>query len=120
MNSNLSERLRSSGRVFVVAAADLAHVGPAFGDPYPIDFVRRARVRGSDGARLQSVEAGDAEGFYQQLREERNARNVCGLPPIYVMLRLLGDARGILLDYAQCTADAQNGSFVSICGMLVC
>jgi len=104
---------------FVVAAADLAHVGPAFGDRYPMDFARRARVKGADDVTLQLIRDGDAEGFFQQLRDERDARKVCGLPPIYVMLRLLGDGRGTLLDYALCPADKQNTSFVSICGMLL-
>ena len=103
----------------VVAAADLAHVGPAFGDRYPMDFARRARVKGADEVMLQLIRDGDAEGFFQQLRDERDARKVCGLPPIYMMLRLLGDGRGTLLDYALCPADNQNTSFVSICGMLL-
>lgn len=103
----------------VVAAADLAHVGPAFGDRYPMDFARRARVKGADDAMLQLIRDGDAEGFFQQLRDERDARKVCGLPPIYMMLRLLGDGQGTLLDYTLCPADNQNTSFVSICGMLL-
>ncbi len=106
-------------RCVVVAAADLAHVGPAFGDPRPVDFVRRARVKGADEIMLQRICDGDAEGFFQQLRDERDSRNVCGLPPIYVMLRLLGAVRGTLLDYTLCPADSQNTSFVSICGMLL-
>jgi len=103
----------------VVAAADLAHVGPAFGDRYPMDFARRARVKGADEVMLQLICDGDAEGFFGQLLDDRDARKVCGLPPIYVMLRLLGDVRGTLLDYTLCPADSQNTSFVSICGMLL-
>ena len=113
-------RKAMSGRKsIVVAAADLAHVGPAFGDRYPMDFTRRARVKGADETMLQHVCDGDAEGFFQQVRDERNERKVCGLSPIYVMLRLLGDGRGTLLDYTLCPADNQNTSFVSICGMLL-
>ena len=109
----------SGRKSIVVAAADLAHVGPAFGDRYPMDFARRARVKGADETMLQHVCDGDAEGFFQQVRDERNERKVCGLSPIYVMLRLLGDGRGTLLDYTLCPADNQNTSFVSICGMLL-
>jgi len=111
-------RIVSERRCVVVAAADLAHVGPAFGDAYPVDFVRRARVKGADDAMLQAIGDGDETGFLRQLQEERDVRRVCGLPPIYVLLRILGETRGTLLDYTLCPADTQNGSFVSICGML--
>ena len=108
----------SERRSVVVAAADLAHVGPAFGDPYPVDFVRRAKVKGADEIMLQSVAAGDEAGFLRQLQDERDARRVCGLPPIYMLLRILGETEGTLLDYTLCPVDTQNGSFVSICGMV--
>jgi len=113
------QKVMAGRKTIVVAAADLAHVGPAFGDRYPMDFARRARVKGADDVMLQLICDGDAEGFFQQLRDERDARKICGLPPIYMMLRLLADGRGTLLDYALCPADNQNTSFVSICGMLL-
>lgn len=106
-------------RTLVVAAADLAHVGPAFGDPRPLDFAARARLQAADAELLARVVAGDAEGFLQRIRQEGDRRRICGLPPIYLALRLLGEAQGVQAGYDRCPADAQGGSWVSICGVLL-
>ena len=62
---------------------------------------------------------GRADGFFGQLRDERDQRRVCGLPPIYLTLKLLDDARGEVVDYEQCPADEMSGSLVSIAGVLL-
>jgi len=106
-------------RTLVVAAADLAHVGPAFGDPFPVDYVRYLRLQAADEVLLQTVLRPDAEAFYQTVAREGNRRNICGVPPIYMTLRMLeGDSVGELTGYERCPADAQNTSFVSICGVV--
>src|SRR5207248_2573323 len=89
-------------RTLVVAAADLAHVGPAFGDAEGFDATARAALARADAELLRAVCAGDAEGFLGQLRAERDRRKICGLPPIYLMLRLLGPATGEVVAYDQC------------------
>jgi hypothetical protein len=107
----------ASRRTMVVAAADLAHMGPAFGDSYGLDFIGRAQLRNADERLLETVRAGNAAAFFQQLQAERDRRHVCGLPPIYLTLRLLDDARGELAGYDLCPADTQGISFVSIAGV---
>jgi AmmeMemoRadiSam system protein B len=104
-------------RTLVVAAADLAHMGPAFGDPHGLDFVAQAQLRNADQRLLQAVYAGDAAGFFQQLKAEDDRRHVCGLPPIYLTLQLLGETRGAPAGYALCPADPRGLSFVSIAGV---
>jgi AmmeMemoRadiSam system protein B len=103
-------------RTLVVAAADLAHMGPAFGDPYALDFVAQAQLRNADERLLAAVYAGDAQAFFHNLKAEGDRRHVCGLPPIYLTLRLLGATRGEPAGYALCPADPQGMSFVSIAG----
>jgi hypothetical protein len=106
-------------RVFVIAAADLAHVGPAFGDGAPIDQPGRIRLREADQRLLHAAAWGRQDEFFGLLRAERDARRICGLPPIYLTLRLLGDeARGEVVGYEQCPADDGNNSLVSIAGMV--
>jgi AmmeMemoRadiSam system protein B len=105
-------------RTLVVAAADLAHVGPAFGDPYGLDFVAKAQLQNADERLLASVHAGDASGFFEQLKAEKDRRNVCGLPPIYLTLRLLEETRGEPAGYALCPADPQGMSYVTIAGVV--
>ena len=107
----------ASRRTLVVAAADLAHVGPAFGDPYGLDFVAQAQLRSADERLLAAIYAGDEEAFFEQLKAEANRRNVCGIPPIYLTLRLLGETVGEPAGYDQCPADPQGLSFVSIAGV---
>jgi hypothetical protein len=106
-------------RTLVVAAADLAHVGPAFGHPHGVDFVGRAKLRGADERLLETVYAGDAAAFFGEIQAEGDRRNVCGLPPIYLTLRLLGETRGEPAGYAVCPADPQGTSFVTIAGAVL-
>jgi len=106
-------------RVVAVAAADLAHVGPAFGDPLPIGEADRRSIADKDARLLEAVCQGSSPEFFGQLREERDRRRICGLPPIYLMLRFLESCRGAVVDYDQCPADADGGSLVSIAGVLL-
>jgi AmmeMemoRadiSam system protein B len=101
----------------VVAAGDLAHVGPAFGDPMPVDFAGRARLAAADDALIETICAGDATAFYRRIEVEKARRNVCGLAPIYLTLRLLGETTGERAGYERCPADQNGTSWVSICGV---
>ena len=112
-------KVTAGRRVLAVAAADLAHVGPAFGDDRPYDDDDRVRLAQKDEGLLRAICQGDAAGFFGQLREEQDARRICGLPPIYLMLRFLGDTRGEVVGYDQCPADPDGGSLVSIGGVLL-
>lgn len=106
-------------RAVVVAAADLAHVGPAFSDPFPIDRVRFAQLGAADEVLIQTLTDADPDAFFRQIAAEGDRRNICGLPPIYLTLRLLDSkARGELTGYNRCPADGQNTSFVSVCGVV--
>jgi AmmeMemoRadiSam system protein B len=91
----------SSRRVCLVAGVDLAHVGPRFGDPDPNTEASLAIVERADRAMLESVVAGDARGFFAQVAADRDARRICGLSPIYSLLRLLPEAPGRLIQYRQ-------------------
>ena len=106
-------------RTLIVAAGDLAHVGPAFGDRYPINVLEKARLSSADNELMSAIARGDAEGMFQQVKKEGDRRRICGLSSIYLALRLLGKARGEVTGYAQCPADEQGTSFVSICGIVL-
>jgi len=108
----------ASSRTIVVAAGDLAHVGPAFGDSYPIDLVGRARLTAADQQLMTVICTGDAEASFQGVKEEQDRRRICGLPPIYLTLRYLDGAKGEISGYMQCPADQRSTSLVSICGIV--
>ena len=113
------KEVMSDRRTLVIAAGDLAHVGPAFGDPNPLDDFEKAKIRSEDSQSISAICAGDAGRFLEISRSETDKRKICGLPPIYIMLRLLAGATGIHMGYDQCPADASNGSIVSIAGALL-
>jgi AmmeMemoRadiSam system protein B len=98
----LAETMVTSGRkVVVIAGADLAHVGPRFGDPIPIEGDELLRVAQEDRAMLAAVEDGDARAFFQSIAADGDRRRICGFSPIYALLRTLGSGRGDLKHYGQ-------------------
>ena len=103
----------------VIAAGDLAHVGPSFGDAAAVDAVGRTTLAAEDAASIDAICRGDADGFFELSRAEGDRRRICGLSPIYLMLRLLGPMEGESMGYDQCPADAAGGSLVSIVGALL-
>jgi len=101
----------------VVAAGDLAHVGPAFGG-HPLDIMGRARLKAADLELIEWMCAGDRGKFLQAVRLIEDRNNVCGIPPIYLTLQLLSPVKGEMVAYDLCPADPQGTSVVSICGVL--
>jgi AmmeMemoRadiSam system protein B len=101
-----------AGRVMVIAGADLAHVGPRFGDDRPLDPRGRALLGERDAESVDLALGQDAPGFFRQVASDLATRRVCGLGPIYTMLRVLPAARGERLHYDQCV-DPDEGSVVS-------
>ena len=96
----LGETIAASGRrVALIAGADLAHMGPRFGDPRPISKTGRAQIEAEDRRMLQSVEAGDAEAFFASVAADGDRRRICGLSSIYAVLHALGGRRGALKRY---------------------
>jgi MEMO1 family protein len=104
-------------RALVVAAADLAHMGPAFGDPAPLEAAEKLELSAADMAMLATLRRGDAEGFLGYVAGEGDRRRVCGVPPMYLALQILGEVEGELVSYAQCPAP--GGSTVSVAGLIL-
>ena len=97
----------------VIAGADLAHVGPRFGDARPLDESERSRLGVVDRDSLARAEHLDAEAFWQHVSTDLDTRRVCGLAPMYSLLRTLAPgARGEVRHYEQ-TVDPEEGSIVS-------
>ncbi|MEE8308087.1 MAG: AmmeMemoRadiSam system protein B, partial [Gammaproteobacteria bacterium] len=104
-------------QALVVAAADLAHVGSAFGGR-PLDLTSRAQMQAADCRLMEQMCAGDAEGFFTAVNDDRDRYNVCGLSSIYLTMRALAPVRGEQVIYDRCPADQNDTSLVSICGIL--
>jgi AmmeMemoRadiSam system protein B len=105
------------GRVVVVAGADMAHVGPRFGDERPFDEQQRAVLETTDRGSLERAIQLDAPAFWNHVVRDLDERRVCGLAPIWSLLRALpAGARGRVLHYEQ-TVDREDGSIVSHAAM---
>jgi AmmeMemoRadiSam system protein B len=91
----------SDRKVCVIAAVDLAHVGPRFGDAEPNTPAVLERVAREDREMLKPVIAGDPAAFFESVAADGDSRRICGLSPIYAFLRVLPGARGELLRYSQ-------------------
>ena len=91
----------SERRACVIAGVDLAHVGPRFGDAEANTPAFLERVAREDREMLEPVLATDPAGFFESVAADGDSRRICGLSPIYALLRALPGARGELLRYSQ-------------------
>jgi hypothetical protein len=103
--------------VCLLASIDLAHIGPRYGDSFRPHAGTVREHNEADHRLLQIVASGDAETFATTLISEGNRRRICGLPPLYTMLRILERrAVGKLLRYEYTKVD-NEGSFVTFASM---
>jgi len=104
---------KRKGRVVVVAGADMAHVGPRFGDAAPHDARKRGALEKTDRASLDLATRVDAPAFWEHVAADLDERRVCGLAPIFSLVDVLPrGTRGELLHYEQ-NVDPDDGSIVS-------
>jgi predicted class III extradiol MEMO1 family dioxygenase len=101
-------------RAVVLAAADLAHVGPRFGEPEALSEEHLKLLDTKDRETLAFVEQGEASGFYGAVMEGNDPRHICGLAPIYGAMTALPGARGKLLRYEQATDPTGTVSYASM------
>ena len=114
----LRKVLAESGqRVCFVSGADLSHIGAKFGDEEPITEEVLAQARRDDLTMLKALESGNPEAFFRFLQQSGDKQKVCGLPPIYTMLRAMQpEHAGRLLDY-DLSLEPSTQSFVTFASM---
>ena len=105
-------------RVLVVAAGDLSHVGPAFGDSAPMNSSDKAHISAWDHEWLDVACSGSNEMLAAHMQQSGDPTRICGAAPIHYMLSILQGTRGRVVAYDQCPADEQFGSLVSVAGVL--
>lgn len=105
----------TEGSVCYIAGADLAHVGPLFGDQQPVDGARLVQLETAMREHLAHLEAGEPGRFHSSVTTGGNPDRVCSAPAMYLTASLAGGP-GELLHYGQ--APAPDGSqVVGFCGM---
>ena len=114
---DILDKASAERNVLVVASGDLAHIGPVFGTK-PVGIIESADLRVHDDTLIERLSAGDADGFWDVIKRYEDAKNVCGVSPFYLTLKLVGPVEGEQAGYAVCPADEKNTSVVSVCGMV--
>jgi len=105
-------------RAIVVAAGDLAHLGPAF-DGAPLDSIGYEQMEADDTILMKALAQGNAGDFFNLMQAGQHERNVCGLSSFYFILDILRQSKGQMIAYDRCPADQANTSFVSVCGLVL-
>jgi hypothetical protein len=108
---------QSPYRTCCIASADLAHVGLRFGDSAAPSNATLKEIERKDKEMLAQVAQLDAEAFYASIAGEKDVRKICGLPPIYALLRLIDSQKGEVLNYQQ-SVEAEAGSVVTFTSMV--
>lgn len=104
-------------RSAVVASADLAHLGPQFGDPHPVSRGGQAMCEEEDRKLLDRIADLDADGFLRSVLRDGNRRRICGLWPIYALLKAIEPSSPCLVSYHQ-AVDREGLCLVSFAGMV--
>jgi MEMO1 family protein len=114
-------REREGNRLFWILGVDMAHMGMRYGDGFEA-LAREGAMEAAgarDEQRIARIQAGDAEGFWELVRENHDDLKWCGSAPFYTFLRTAmgtdGAPRGELLEYEQWNID--EASVVSFAGM---
>ena len=93
--------VQNGGSVCFVASADLSHVGRRFGDQIQLSSGLLEVIKNHDMEMLEYVEQLDSTGFFRSIQNDGDDRNICGLPPIYMLLNVMEASQGKILRYSQ-------------------
>ncbi len=105
--------LRKEGTC-VLASADLAHMGPRFGDRSPLGEPDWRWIAQEDGQMIEQIEKMDGEAFLEEIRRDRNRRRICGVSAIYALLAAIESSEGRLLKYDQWPDPQGTVTFASL------
>ncbi|HWE48879.1 MAG TPA: AmmeMemoRadiSam system protein B [Bryobacteraceae bacterium] len=96
---------------------DMAHMGRRYGDEMVAiaNEQEMLAVEARDKLRMNSVIAGDSQGFWDQVQENHDDLKWCGSSPLYTFLKVMPQARGTVKLYEQWNIDPQ--SVVSFAGI---
>jgi AmmeMemoRadiSam system protein B len=112
LTDNLQKVLIEYGKPYVIiAGADLAHIGAQFGDSFALDPFTLTRSKIGDEEILSFIKETDARSFFDCIKGERDSRRICGLTPIYFLLRLVRGCTAEIVSYDQWTDGKSSVSF---------
>lgn len=98
---------REHDRLLWVLGIDMAHMGRRYGDGFNAEANSGDMlvVTERDKERIARMNAGDARGFWELVRQNDDDLKWCGSAPVYTFLKALPHARGTLRAYQQWNID---------------
>ncbi len=111
------ETAEEDGRkITYIVGGDLAHIGPRYGDSHKVlpDDIKTCSEK--DMQMLEKACEG-AEEFFECVAGEGDRRNICGMPPLYLMLKLIDGAKGEIISNSH-WFDESTGSAVTFAAMV--
>ena len=109
LRATLEER---GPEVCCIGAVDLSHIGRRFGQNVEMSPELLKKTEAEDRKMIDTILELDAEAFFRGIQQEQDRRNVCGVPAIYTLLRVIDAEQGKLLRYEQ-AVDPATQSMVS-------
>lgn len=109
-----SAEAESGEEVCYISSGDLAHIGEKFGDSWIIDEARGQWCQEADEQLLAHMATGTARSLFDCVAAEKDERRICGYPPTYTMMQIMGNTRGELLRYDQYRDPREIVSFASM------
>ncbi|MFW6303313.1 MAG: AmmeMemoRadiSam system protein B [Candidatus Sumerlaeota bacterium] len=110
---------KSGKRVCFVIGADLSHMGKKFGDSHGAEEQQLARTRQQDREMLSHLADDNPEAFFRHLQIDGDRQKVCGLPPIYTALNILGEGHPARLLQYDISIEEPTDSFVSYASLAI-
>ncbi len=104
------------GTTFVVASADLSHVGQQFGEPRPVDDQRKFDVERHDREMMTKFISNDADEFIAAMKWHNNSTHWCSIGNMSAAIGLVQPSEIELIDYRQ-ACDDRGIALVSSCAM---
>jgi AmmeMemoRadiSam system protein B len=111
----LADSIRGNrGDTCLIAGVDLSHVGKRFGQDVHITPDYLSDLEAYDRSLMRYVTECDAEGFMRSVKRDKDSRNICGVPAIYTMLKVLelsnpnGTTNGRICKYNQSVEESHS------------
>ncbi len=101
---------REGNKLMWVLGIDMAHMGARYGDEFEAEAGsgRMRDVEARDLARIERVNASDAQGFWELVKENQDDLKWCGSAPLYTFLKAMPNAKGTLRRYDQWNIDERS------------
>jgi AmmeMemoRadiSam system protein B len=110
-------REREGDNLFWILGVDMAHMGARYQDQFEAvaGQGRMVEVEARDRARIERINALDADAYWDLVQQNQDDLKWCGSSPFYTFMKTAPKAKGELLHYEQWNIDEQ--SVVSFAGI---